>query len=310
MRIMFMGTPEISAVCLRELIASDNEIVAVVTGKDKPRGRGNVMTPTAVKALALEHSLPVYTPDSLKGEDFAALLSEINPDLIAVVAYGKILPKSVLDYPKHGCINVHVSLLPKYRGAAPMQRAIINGEKETGVTIMYMAEGVDTGDIIATEAFPIGSEDDFEAIHDRSAETGAKLLVKTIRDITDGTATRTPQDDSLATHAAKIEKEDCKIDFSRSATVLDFAIRGVTPIPGAFAYLKGKMLKIYKATPIDAKGNPGEVIAVDPKGTGSFTVACGEGALLVKGVIPEGKGKMSAGDFVRGRKIEIGDILE
>lgn len=305
-----MGTPEISAVCLRELIASDNEIVAVVTGKDKPRGRGNVMTPTAVKALALEHSLPVYTPDSLKGEDFAALLNEINPDLIAVVAYGKILPKSVLDYPKHGCINVHVSLLPKYRGAAPMQRAIINGEKETGVTIMYMAEGVDTGDIIATEAFPIGAEDDFEAIHDRSAKTGAKLLVKTIADIAEGTATRTPQDDSLATHAAKIEKEDCKIDFSRSATVLDCAIRGVTPIPGAFAYLKGKMLKIYKATPIEAKGNPGEVIAVDAKGTGSFTVACGEGALLVKGVIPEGKGKMSAGDFVRGRKIEIGDILE
>ena len=305
-----MGTPEISAVCLRELIASDNEIVAVVTGKDKPRGRGNVMTPTAVKALALEHSLPVYTPDSLKGEDFAALLNEINPDLIAVVAYGKILPKSVLDFPKHGCINVHVSLLPKYRGAAPMQRAIINGEKETGVTIMYMAEGVDTGDIIATEAFPIGAEDDFEAIHDRSAETGAKLLVKTIADIAEGTATRTPQDDSLATHAAKIEKEDCKIDFSRSATVLDCAIRGVTPIPGAFAYLKGKMLKIYKATPIEAKGNPGEVIAVDAKGTGSFTVACGEGALLVKGVIPEGKGKMSAGDFVRGRKIEIGDILE
>ena len=305
-----MGTPEISAVCLRELIASENEIVAVVTGKDKPRGRGNVMTPTAVKALALEHSLPVYTPDSLKGEDFATLLNEINPDLIAVVAYGKILPKSVLDFPKHGCINVHVSLLPKYRGAAPMQRAIINGEKETGVTIMYMAEGVDTGDIIATEAFTIGSEDDFEAIHDRSAETGARLLVKTIQDIADGTATRTPQDDSLATHAAKIEKEDCKIDFSRSATVLDCAIRGVTPIPGAFAYLNGKMLKIYKATPIDAKGNPGEVIAVDPKGTGSFTVACGEGALLVKGVIPEGKGKMSAGDFVRGRKIEIGDILE
>ena len=310
MRIMFMGTPEISAVCLRELIASDNEIVAVVTGKDKPRGRGNVMTPTAVKALAIEHSLPVYTPDSLKGEDFATLLNEINPDLIAVVAYGKILPKSVLDFPKHGCINVHVSLLPKYRGAAPMQRAIINGEKETGVTIMYMAEGVDTGDIIATEAFPIGAEDDFEAIHDRSAETGAKLLVKTIRDIAEGTATRVPQDDSLATHAAKIEKEDCKIDFSCNATVLDCAIRGVTPIPGAFAYLKGKMLKIYKATPIEAKGNPGEVIAVDPKGTGSFTVACGEGALLVKGVIPEGKGRMSAGDFVRGRKIEIGDILE
>lgn len=305
-----MGTPEISATCLRELIASDNEIVAVVTGKDKPRGRGNVMTPTAVKALALEHSLPVYTPDSLKGEDFSALLEEINPDLIAVVAYGKILPKNVLDFPKFGCINVHVSLLPKYRGAAPMQRAIINGESETGVTIMYMAEGVDTGDIITTEAFAIGPEDDFEAIHDRSAEVGAKLLVKTITDLANGTATRTPQDDALATHAAKIEKEDCKIDFSRSAKVLDCAIRGVTPIPGAFAYLRGKMLKIYKATPVEGKGTPGEVIALDPKGVGSFTVACGEGALKISGVIPEGKGKMSAGDFIRGRKIDLGDILE
>ena len=310
MRIMFMGTPEISATCLKALIASDNEIVAVVTGKDKPRGRGNVMTPTAVKALALENSLPVYTPDTLKNEEFAELLGEIDPELIAVVAYGKILPKSVLDYPKYGCVNVHVSLLPKYRGAAPMQRAIIEGEKETGVTIMYMAEGVDTGDIIAAEAFPIGAEDDFEAIHDRSADVGARLLVKTIKDIADGVATRTPQDDSLATHAAKIEKEDCKIDFSRSARALDCAIRGVTPIPGAFAYLKGKMLKIFKATPTEGNGRPGEVIAVDPKGSGSFTVACTEGALLVKGVIPEGKGKMSAGDFVRGRKIEIGDILE
>ena len=310
MRIMFMGTPDISATCLRELIASDNEIVAVVTGKDKPRGRGNVMTPTPVKALALEHALPVYTPDSLKTEDFMELLREINPDLIAVVAYGKILPVSVLDFPKHGCVNVHVSLLPKYRGAAPMQRAIIEGESETGVTIMYMAEGVDTGDIITAEAFPIGPEDDFEAIHDRSAEVGGKLLVKSIRDIENGTATRTPQDHSRATHAAKIEKEDCKIDFTKSAKTLDCAIRGVTPIPGAFAYLKGKMLKIYKATPTDGKGKPGEVIATDPKGTGSFTVACGEGALKVFGVIPEGKGRMGAGDFVRGRKIELGDILE
>lgn len=310
MRIMFMGTPDISAVCLRELIASDNEIVAVVTGKDKPRGRGNVMTPTPVKALALEHGLPVYTPDSLKTEDFMELLREINPELIAVVAYGKILPVSVLDFPKHGCVNVHVSLLPKYRGAAPMQRAIIEGEKETGVTIMYMAEGVDTGDIITAEAFPIGPEDDFEVIHDRSAEVGGKLLVKTIKDIENGTATRTPQDHALATHAAKIEKEDCKIDFEKSATVLDCAIRGVTPIPGAFAYLKGKMLKIYKATPTHGKGKPGEVIATDPKGIGSFTVACGEGALKVFGVIPEGKGRMGAGDFVRGRKIELGDILE
>ena len=310
MKIMFMGTPEISAICLSELIASDNEIVAVVTGKDKPRGRGNVMTPTAVKALALENGIPVYTPDTLRSEEFANLLSEIDPELIAVVAYGKILPKNVLDYPRYGCINLHVSLLPKYRGAAPMQRAVMEGESETGVTVMHMAEGLDTGDIISQEVFPIGSEDDFEAIHDRSAAVGGKLLVKTIGEIENGTATRTPQDDSLATYAQKIEKSDCKIDFSGDAKRLDAIIRGVTPIPGAFAYLGGKMLKIYKASPVMGKGKPGEVIAVDAKGDGSFTVACGEGALLVCGVIPEGKGRMSAGDFVRGRKIQLGDILE
>ena len=310
MRIMFMGTPEISAIALSELIGSDNEIIAVVTGKDKPRGRGNVMTPTAVKALALEHGIPVYTPDTLRDEAFAELLHELDPELIAVVAYGKILPKNVLEYPKYGCINLHVSLLPKYRGAAPMQRAVMNGESETGVTIMYMAEGLDTGDIITSEAFPIGLEDDFETVHDRSAEIGSRLLVKTVKDIENGTATRTKQDDSLATYAAKVEKDDCKIDFTKSARVLDCIIRGVTPIPGAFAYLSGKMLKICKARPVVGVGKPGEVIAVSDKGVGSFTVACTEGALMVSGVIPEGKGRMSAGDFVRGRKIKLGDILE
>ncbi len=310
MRIMFMGTPEISAICLETLLKSGADVVAVVTGKDKPRGRGNVMTPTATKALAVANSIPVYTPDTLRGDDFAAVLEEVNPDLIAVVAYGKILPKSVLDYPKYGCINVHVSLLPKYRGAAPMQRAIMEGEKVTGVTIMYMAEGLDTGDIIMQEEFPIGPEDDFEAIHDRSADVGGSLLVKAIADIDSGCVRREKQDDSLATYAQKVEKTDCKIDFSMSAERLDCIIRGVTPIPGAFAYLDGKMLKIYKATPTDGKGNPGEVIELDAKGSGSFTVACGVGALRVTGVIPEGKGRMSAGDFIRGRKIQLGDVLE
>ncbi len=310
MRIMFMGTPEISAVCLSALISSENEVVAVVTGKDKPRGRGNVMTPTAVKRLAAEHGIPVYTPDSLRTEEFADVLSETDPDLIAVVAYGKILPKSVLDYPKYGCINVHVSLLPRYRGAAPMQRAIINGESETGVTIMYMAEGLDTGDIIAQSAFPIGPDDDFETVHDRSAEVGAALLVDTVAHIADGTAVRTPQCDSLATYAAKIEKEDCRIDFTGSAEVLSCAIRGVTPIPGAFAYLNGRMIKIYSVTPSDMSGRAGEVIDLDPKGEGSFTVACGTGSLRIRGVIPEGKGRMSAGDFIRGRKIQLGDVFE
>ena len=310
MRIMFMGTPEISATCLDALVASRHSVVSVVTGKDKPRGRGNVMTPTAVKQAAERYGIPVATPDTLRDEAFADYLADIAPDIIVVVAYGKILPKSVLDYPKHGCINVHVSLLPKYRGAAPMQRAIMDGESETGVTIMYMAEGLDTGDIISQESFPIGKTDNFETVHDRSADVGARLLARTLDEIEQGIAVRTPQDDSLACYAAKIEKADCKIDFTLPADRLDCIIRGATPIPGAFAYLGGKMLKIFDATPTSGKGTPGRVIDADPKGAGSFTVACGEGALEVRGVIPEGKGKMTAGDFLRGRKIQIGDILE
>lgn len=308
--IMFMGTPEISATCLKGLIADGHGICCVITGEDKPRGRGNVMTPTAVKAIALENNIPVHTPKTLRDEAFADLLSQYNPDIIVVVAYGKILPKNVIDYPRLGCVNLHVSLLPKYRGAAPMQRAIMEGESETGVTVMYMAEGLDTGDIISVEKFPILPTDDFEAIHDRSAEVGAVLLSKTIEEIYNGTANRTVQDDSLACYAKKVEKEDCKLDFTLSAKKLDFTIRGVTPIPGAFCYLGGKMLKINKAAPIEGRGTPGKVIDISDKGEGYVTVACGEGALRITALIPEGKGKMSAGDFVRGRKISLGDILE
>ena len=308
--IMFMGTPEISATCLRRLLEDGHGICAVITREDKPRGRGNVMTPTEVKALALEHSIPVYTPKTLRDEAFSEILEKHRPEMIVVVAYGKILPPSVIDFPKYGCINLHVSLLPKYRGAAPMQRAIMEGESETGVTVMYMAEGLDTGDIVSVKKFPILPEDDFEAIHDRSAEIGGRLLSETIEKIYNGTAERTKQDDSLATYAKKVEKEDCKLDFTLSAKKLDCIIRGVTPIPGAFAYHNGKMLKINKAKPISDKGIPGEVIDLSDKGDGYVTVACGEGALQITVLIPEGKGKMTAGDFARGRKIAIGDILE
>ena len=309
MKILFMGTPEISATVLETLIKDGHNVAAVVTREDKPRRRGNVMLPTATKVTAQNNGIPVYEPTTLKDEAFAALLSEIDPEIIVVVAYGKILPLSVLEYPRYGCVNLHVSLLPKYRGAAPMQRAIMEGERETGVTVMYMNEGLDTGDIISVEKFPIGDEDDFEAIHDRSAEIGGALMSRTLRDIEAGVATRTEQDHSAATYAAKIEKEDCKLDFTKTAKELDFNIRGVTPIPGAFAYLGGKMLKITKARVTTGRGNAGEVIDVNGNGAGSFTVACGEGALEVLGVIPEGKGRMSAGDFVRGRKIAKGDVL-
>ncbi len=310
MRILFMGTPEISATCLKRLIDDKKNIAAAVTREDKPRGRGNVMTPTPVKALAMENGIPVYTPKTLKDGDFLNLLSEIAPDIILVVAYGKILPPEVINYPKYGCINLHVSLLPKYRGAAPMQRAIMEGESETGVTVMYMDEGLDTGDIITTERFPITETDDFESVHDRSAEIGARLLSKTVELIFGGKAVRTKQDASLATYAKKVEKEDCKIDFANDAAVVDRRIRGVTPIPGAFAYLNGKMLKICRERVVQMSGNPGEVIEVNSSGDGYITVACGKDAIRVTSLIPEGKGRMSAGDFVRGRKIKLGDILE
>ena len=309
MNIMFMGTPEISAICLERLILDGHNVTSVITGEDKPRGRGNVMTPTATKTMARSHGIAVYTPRTLRDEAFSALLSELSPDLIVVVAYGKILPKNVIDFPKYGCVNLHVSLLPKYRGAAPMQRAIMEGERETGVTVMYMDEGLDTGDIISVSRFCIGPEDDFEAIHDRSAEVGSRLLSDTLIEISEGRAQRTVQDSSLASYASKVEKSDAKIDFTLSATALDCIIRGTTPIPGAYAYLGGKMLKINKASPISGKGKPGEVLALDGNGTGSILIACGEGALKVSVVIPEGKGKMSAGDFIRGRKINVGDIL-
>ena len=311
MKIMFMGTPQISSMCLEALINSSHEVVAVVSGEDKPRGRGNVMTPTPTKKMALDHAIPVYTPKSLRTEEFLNILNDVSPEMIVVVAYGKILPKSVIDFPKHGCLNVHVSLLPKYRGAAPMQRAIMEGETETGVTIMYMDEGLDTGDIILQKSFAILPTDDFEAIHDRSALEGAGLLIEAIDNIEAGNLTRIRQDDTLSTYAKKIEKEECKLDFALPAKKLDCIIRGLTPMPGAYAIHNGKMLKIYRATPIDSgRGRVGEVIDINAKGEGSFTVKCGEGALCVFGVIPEGKGRMSAGDFIRGRKITVGDILE
>ena len=308
-----MGTPEIAATALKKLIDDGHSVVAVVSREDKPRGRGNVMTPTPVKALALEHAIPVYTPSTLRDDSFMTVLSEYTPDVIVVVAYGKILPLSVLSYPKFGCINLHVSLLPKYRGAAPMQRALMDGERETGVTVMYMDEGLDTGDIIACERFAISDTDDLEAIHDRSAEVGSALLSKTLFDIEAGRAERTKQDSSLATYAAKIEKEDCKIDFTLPATTVSARIRGVTPIPGAFAYLDGKMLKICSVKVERADGEndvAGEVLELDSVGDGAITVACGVGRLLVTKLKPEGKGVMSAGDFIRGRKIKKGDVLK
>ena len=309
MKILFMGTPDFALFSLKALASTSHEIVGVVTQPDKPRGRGYTLTPPPVKVFALEAGFPVYQPETLRSEEFAMLLTELSPDVIVVVAYGKILPKNVLDFPKYGCINVHGSLLPEYRGAAPMQRAIIDGKAQTGITTMYMAEGLDTGDMLLKDYVDITDTDNFETIHDKLGECGATLIVKTLEGVEAGTIEREPQDSALATYAAKINKEDCALDFSKDARTLHNLIRGVSPFPLAFTHMPdGKLLKITSAEVCREDGNygkAGEVIGVD----GGILVACGNGTLNITGVLPEGKPRMKASDFVRGRKINVGDIL-
>ena len=312
MKIMFMGTPEISREVLSALVSAGREVCAVVTGEDKPRGRGKIMTPTPTKAYAEERGIRVLTPTTLRDEAFMDRLREIDPDIIVVVAYGKILPNAVIDYPKYGCINVHGSLLPAYRGAAPMQRAIIDGCKTTGITTMYMDVGLDTGDMLLKDEVEIDENDNFEDMHDRLGAAGAKTLLRTIAALKEGTLVAEAQDASFATYAAKIEKEDCLLNFSDNASSLHNRIRGLSPIPLAFTHTPdGKLLKVLASRrsnvvcPSDAQ--PGMVISLDG---GVITVACGGGTSLdLLRVLPEGKGRMDAADFIRGRKIGVGDLL-
>jgi methionyl-tRNA formyltransferase len=312
MRILFMGTPDFALFSLKALVESGEDVIGVVTQPDKPRGRGYALMPPPIKVYALEQNLPVYQPATLKGEEFEALLTELAPELIVVVAYGKILPKNVLDYPKYGCINVHGSLLPAYRGAAPMQRAIIDGCAVTGITTMYMDVGLDTGDMLFKDEVEIGENDNFEDMHDRLGAVGASTLLRTIAALKVGTLIAQKQDASLATYAAKIEKEDCVLNFARSAKSLHDQIRGLSPIPLSFTHTPdGKLLKVLASRvsrvtcPADAI--VGTVISLD---NGVITVACGNGtALDLLRVLPEGKGRMDAGDFIRGRKIQVGDLL-
>ncbi len=310
MKMLFMGTPDFAVPSLRALCDAGEEIVGVVTQPDKPKGRNYVLTPPPVKVFATEKNIPVYQPKTLRDEEFAALLEKLAPEMIVVVAFGKILPKNVLDFAKYGCINVHGSLLPAYRGAAPMQRAIIEGEKVTGITTMYMDVGLDTGDMLLKAEYKIGEEDNFETVHDALAELGAKTLIETVEAIKNDTAVRVKQDDALATYAAKIEKEDCLLDFAMDATALHNLIRGLSPIPLAFTHTPdGKLLKVTASRVISTEGTHaecGKVLSLD----GEIAVACGKGTLALTAVLPEGKGKMSAADFIRGRKIAIGDILK
>lgn len=309
-----MGTPDFALFSLKALVelsrATESlEICGVITQPDKPKGRGYALLPPPVKVFALEAGLPVYQPETLKDEAFSELLSTLSPDLIAVVAYGKILPKSVIDFPKYGCINVHGSLLPEYRGAAPMQRAIMDGKKKTGITIMYMAEGLDTGDMLLRRELMIKENDNFEDIHDGLGALGAEMLTEIVPMLENGSTTRTPQDDALSSYAKKITKEDCLIDFSKDAQTVHNTVRGLSPVPLSFTHLpNGRLLKIVESRIANreaAHETVGEVLSLD----NGIEVSCARGSILFTRVLPEGKTRMNAADFIRGRAISVGDIL-
>lgn len=309
MKIVFMGTPVFSLACLEALIEAGHEVKAVFTQPDKPKNRGKQIMMTPVKECALKHDIPVYQPLSLrKGEDAEtsmAVLREIAPDCIVVVAYGQILPKEVLELPKYGCINVHASLLPMYRGAAPIQRVIQNGETVSGVTTMYMAEGLDTGDMIMKEEVAVPDDMTGAQLHDALSECGAALIVKTLEALENGTAVRTPQEGDTC-YASMISKEELKIDFTKPAKqVYDF-IRAMSDAPCAYTLLEGKRMKVYMSRLVEnVSGEAGTIANVD-----DFTVVCGDGnGVALTEIQPEGGKRMETAAYLRGKKLEKGAAL-
>lgn len=309
MKIVFMGTPDFAVPCLRNLAESEYEIAAVFTQPDKPKGRGYKMIPTPVKSASLEYDIPVYQPLSLRKGDDASnaleMLREINPDLIVVVAYGQILPKEILELPKYGCINIHASLLPSYRGAAPIQWSVINGEKLTGVTSMLMAEGLDTGDMLLKRETEIGENETASSLHDRLSIIGAELLIDTIKGIEEGSIIPEVQDDSLSSYASRITKDMSELDFSKSAKELHNIIRGIT----GFTTLDGKRLKVYDSR-ITKISNAEIFENGTVTDTNEFIVKCGDGmGLKFYEIQPEGKKRMKTADYLRGKKVDPGTIL-
>lgn len=304
-RVVFMGTAELACASLRALASQPEfSVIAVVTQPDRPKGRDLKLHPSPVKAAAVSLGLPILQPERARNEDFITQLRELRPDLVVVVAYGQILPKSILDLPAHGCLNVHTSLLPKYRGAAPIQWAILNGDALTGVTIMRMDAGLDTGDILTQSTTPISAEDTSQTLHDRLAALGADLLVPTVRDWIAGKRTPRPQPAEGATYARKITKEDGLLDWSQPALVLLNRIRGFTPWPGAFTHLPGEpkpvLLKIWRAEITEASGEPGRVLLADKSG---ILVACGERSLRILELQKEGGRRMPAQNFLAGHHL-------
>jgi methionyl-tRNA formyltransferase len=304
MTIIFMGTAELSCASLEKLTRDKNfSIAAVVTQPDKPRGRDLKLQFSPIKILAERLNLPILQPAKARDEKFISQLRELQPDLIIVVAYGQILPPAILDLPKFGCVNVHTSLLPKYRGASPIQSAILNGEIETGVTIMKMDAGLDTGDILAQTRTPILLEDNSQTLHDRLAQLGADLLTKTIPDFVAGKISPQPQPTEGVTYAAKIKKEDGKIDWNLSAQEILNRLRAFTPWPGVFTFLENSLLKIWKAEMVERSGNAGEILSADKSGV---IVTSGKNALRILELQLEGGRRMNAQEFLAGHSLKPG----
>ncbi|MDO4336998.1 MAG: methionyl-tRNA formyltransferase [Eubacteriales bacterium] len=314
MKIVYMGTPDFAAPPLRALVENGYDVAAVVTQPDKPKGRGKTMMPTPVKEEALKYEIPVYQPVKVRTPEFMELMKKISPDVIVVAAFGQIIPKELLELPKFGCINIHASLLPKYRGAAPIQQAVIDGEKESGVTIMQMGCGLDTGDMISRIVVPLAPDETGGSLFDKLAQAGAELLISTLPTIFDGTAVREPQpEESPTPYAAMITKQMGLLDFNKSACELERLVRGLNPWPSAYTYLNGKTLKIWKSQVCDAApfpegapAKPGTVVHTDKKG---IYVACQKGVLILTEIQLEGKKRMEAEAFLRGCRIPEGTVL-
>lgn len=307
--VVFMGTPDFAVPCLDMLVNEKYDILAVVTQPDRPRGRGQKLSPSPVKKAALANKLPVLQPEKVKYPEFHKKLTQLKPDLIIVVAFGQFLPKSLLDLPKYGCINVHASLLPKYRGAAPIHWAVINGEEKTGVTTMYMDIGMDNGDMILHSEIPIGPDDTTGDIHDELKTLGADVLKQTIELIAYDKAPRIPQDNNSATYAPLLTREIELIDWAKSATVIHNLIRGLNPWPGAYCHYKNKNMKIWQTRIISNTGIgiPGRINSFTNRG---IIIETGKGLIELLNVQPESKRRMSAIDYAHGYCLKIGDILE
>lgn len=310
MNIVFMGTPDFSVPCLNSIINAGHTVSAVFTQPDKPKNRGHKMQMTPVKEFAVEKGIEVYQPLSLRkgedGEKSLEVLKELAPDCIVVVAYGQILPKEVLELPRYGCINVHASLLPKYRGAAPIQRVIMDGETETGITTMYMAEGLDTGDMILKAKTDIPFDMTGEQLHDKLSQMGAELIVDTLKLLEEGAAPRTAQTDDDTCYAKMIQKEDCRIDFGKSADTVYDQIRGLSSAPCAFTFLEGKRIKVFFA---EKEGRKAEGVFGSVVSGEGLCVNCGGEVLRLTDIQPEGGKRMQDTDFLRGRKVVLGTIL-